>query len=145
MTSEEKWAQELVQKVNDRDESKRIENEAFVLKEKLKRTNGPRLWQEFRETLSKRADVLNRVAQKNVFVCDMMNQDKITLGDKTIAEFDRERLTLNCVFRSRFETFPIKVNEEGEVYFCSKSTGPKSIDHLVERLIEESCLATLSR
>ena len=133
--SAEQWAEGLVQKINDRDEKSRIENEAFVLRENLRRKEGPHLWTRLREALKSKAETLNQVAGRDVFVPDLTNWNKVIVGNREIVEFNRERLVLGCHFGTISQDFRIKVGQDGEVQF-----GPwESVERLAQRLIETNC------
>ena len=136
----EKWAERLVQGINERDAQARIREEAFVLKETLRRTNGPSLWSDLREIFKNRVETVNQVAQRDVFVPDLTNFREIRLGHKILARFDDKQLTLVCCLGSRTESFSVRVSlSEGEVCWWSKAMGEQSVEQIAERLIETNC------
>jgi len=140
MASEDSWAYDLAQKIKGREESNQAATQGFILREKLKRTHGPSLWFELRETLQRRAEALNRAAGKDVFRCDTSDPYKIIGNGRTIASFDSDSLTLQCAWSSTQEKFSVKVcDDDSEVYLVSKTAGTKSVDQIALSLIELNC------
>lgn len=137
---EEKWAHDLAKKLNDMAEQRRVDTKAFVLREELKRAHGPNLWFEVKASVRAKAEALNKAAERDVFVCDITHSNKIVVHGRTIAEFNRETLTLQCVFSSTFERFSVKVDADSEVCFWSKGMGYRTVDQLAAYLIESNCL-----
>ena len=136
---EEKWAHDLAKKINDKAEQTRLDTKAFVLKEELKRTHGPSLWVEMKDSIRSKAEALNRAAERDVFICDTTHPRKVVVYGRTVAEFNREKLILQCMFSSAYERFSVKVGDDGEMCFWSKSLGSRTVDQLATHLIESNC------
>src|SRR4029077_855183 len=133
---EEKWAQEQARKIVDTKHSRQVDREAFILRERIKREQGPHLWLELRGAVERKAKMVNSALGQQTLIFSSLDMRTVSIDGKIVAEFDSQAIKFRCMFGSTCDFFSVAVNDSGEVHLFSTSQGNKTVDQIATNLVE---------
>jgi hypothetical protein len=136
------WAEKAFQQIERQKEKRLLEIKGQLHEAELRKSRGPRLWEEIIAALKDRVAALNakcpspilfiheiKHAEITVKTSDWLNVPGVTLS------FDPSCEELKCDWHNSETRYTLKVRPGNEVCFVERSGVPSSVDMVVEQAL----------
>ena len=137
---EDRWAQQTAEKIRKLREDQKLKQQAFVAEEEIRKTEGPVLWEDFKSALKAQASSLSSsLSEPEAIAFSTKSGDEVSLstrnGTTVTAEFNRERLSVECFLISTAKSYKVQVFD-GRAVFMVRGEGIKTVERAARECVE---------
>jgi hypothetical protein len=135
------WARDAAKHLRDQQEKSRLEQQAFVEKQQLKRVKGPQMWGALKERIVENCKAFNVEVEREVLVLEKSPNDRMVVksllndAPRTLRiSFDEAAGSLGYGCEGRFEKWQLEVSNSGVVQF-SNQFGSDSVESIADAML----------
>jgi hypothetical protein len=135
------WAKKQVAEINKQDEKRRAEAEARVVDDKLKRQQGPILWEQLRACLKANCEAFNLESKEEILVLERTSSDeaRIHLSNRAgamLVHYSEHDNSGRYVINRESYRFDVTMIAMGQVRL-NKNGVPHDPESFAQSLLEE--------